>query len=482
MRPICKNCLHQMSTNEKLCPICLTPIKRKRNRILTIGLPLLIVLIFCSSVLSVRAYHTASKIENRFMSGIENRQWKKIQATVVHDDLSPISSQEAQALIELVKQDGELKVAKRFKKIKTKSLLEPTKMTTASVSLASPQDNQSISVANNNMKNVIPGIYKLEIILNKNSIPFKKIQKIEITQLNTPLEEQVASFKINWNIYSIPIDLYSKILVKLNNHTAKLSTIIDEGPFLIFTNDLSDYQVILDMPWGKITSKKQLLDFTIDFSDLKYVSNQTSNQLDALVKNFTDAISSNTLSSFKDTTDELKKRTYKAPSNKLEYDMKQSSVTISTSSDHSTTLTVHYYFETGNTSTYISTLQFKYIKSKNKWIIVNFSDDLNTKYYNTLEVTTNSDEWINQSQNYQKSYFTSIFESAYSIYPIIDYYQTVNSFDINSIKVVDSKNVMIDLNIMLSNVLYHMNTTLEYEKNGYWEIKKINSKKRIDIK
>lgn len=294
MSRLCKKCLHELHNKEKTCPICGTKMKSNFLKFTKIACFSAIPLALLVSIFLYIA-HSNSKpsITEKFSTSLSERDTDQLQKLIIHQDGSAISKVEAQAVIALIKEIGEIEVEQLFFPVQTNKLLDIYKITAHPVSFAPLEEHFALVLKDTDVKNLIPGKYKLKIT-HEDTLNSDFQLNVAVTEKNTVLPQQLHLRKIKLRDNdSFPIQFFNQTRIKMNDTIARLEDIVTDEDLSVFSYQMPQYQIVSTWPWGDISSEKKTLVEDIIIGTLPIVSKEDKKVFSKMLTETLTALSEN---------------------------------------------------------------------------------------------------------------------------------------------------------------------------------------------
>lgn len=280
MPNLCPTCLSTLQKSDKICTVCGTKVKKNWKKPLKISSIALIILALLSAPLLYLKWHFSSEnVATSFYEALENRDVQSIKSLVVHKDQTTISNTEAQAVIDLITELGEIEVDQFFSNTEQNGFLKLYKMTAEPVSIKPVKKPLQFKIKDANPSNLIPGKYN--VTLTKEDTLISKVNETVLVQKkNTTLPKipKLQTISVA-QAYNFPLIAYDSLSVTLNGKTTSLDEMIINEPITIFYDKLPSYQIIGSWPWGKVTSDSYHLDDGISFEVIPFINDKQADQL-----------------------------------------------------------------------------------------------------------------------------------------------------------------------------------------------------------
>lgn len=273
MNKLCPKCLHELQEQERVCPICGTKLKRNYAKFLKIIFSIAIPFTLLISIFFYIAFaNSETSVSEKFFTSLSERDVEQLQKLIVHEDGTAISKTEAKAVIALIENLGEIEVEKFFFPVKNNSLFNLYKMTAKSVSFTSLKAPFSLHLKDASFHNLIPGKYTVQV-LHKGTLTSNIDLQVAVTKKNTELPQKLQLRKISLeDSNTFPIQFFNQIKIKMNDSVASLSELAKEKDLSVFNYQIPQYEIIATWPWGEVSSNKKTLVNNINISSLPTVS------------------------------------------------------------------------------------------------------------------------------------------------------------------------------------------------------------------
>lgn len=481
---ICPSCLSEVNEKTKFCPVCKNKLPNKYNvkKILIFtAIILLITISIFSLFLSFKNENSEEKVMNKFEKAIADRNVETIKKTVVHNDLTSITTTEAKALISLIEEIGEVEIVKLFSSRRTNQFLKPYKMKAPKTSLSHGDPNFSYKIDGANTKNLIPGFYSVDVTVLPDIAPVKDKVTSKILKPNTSIASELPIEYFDFA--TLGLGYVPNINVSINKKEYTLTSLINRSPLPVIINENFDYHYIITTPWGEIENDTlNTSDFTDYYWNNKYVTDDQYKEIRKDTQKFYTHLSSHTIpqSGISKNVEQLLATAEKVETiNKKIIDFQI--VTLSVDDNNNIDGLVSNFKVKTKTSKGSVTLFSIYDAKKKKFIIDDFlSDDF---LNNDVEF---SSYWLNRvSLNISNLTDDQLRASFYTLYkalikrasfdedaPPPKTYEEIHSMKVNDVKIINNNKVELNTSFTRQDSHIQKIVILLRDSDGSWELEK----------